>query len=200
MFKSLPGLAKYLLGFLVIFLLVFILFSVSVAFLSFPLSKEEVVSHFNFNKGSNIADASEVSDSIQSPFGDLAIKDFSESSSTEYLRNRVSSESQEVKRYFEGPKFYEEIGGEKNLVLIEGIVDSVNLDTQVVSIKHWDFEEVVDIASADTDGYHLIFYNQDGSTSESEASFSSINVGDHISYNVANPRRGLDFSVWVIVR
>jgi len=182
--------------------LIFIVFITGIVFFKFHFSFQfisEYLSNLFQSLSSESVPAeivpSEISDLEESPFKDVA-----SDLSMESLRGQAFSESLEVNRYFEGPRFYEEIGGVKRLMLIEGVVDSIDSGKQVVSIKHWNSEESVDVATTDADVYHLIIHNQDDSTSQTEASFSFIEVGDHVSYNVANSYSGLISPIWVIVR
>ncbi len=192
MFKNLPSFVRY--SFIALFVLffLFIVFSISVRFFEFPFSVDSVKQQFSTSSMDQPSSPTDTSPDVSA--------DVSGDSPWAAIKNQGLSEYQESIRYFEGPKFYEEVGGVKRLLLIEGIVDSIDFERQVISIKHLNSDEIAEVSYGSTDLYYIIGQDQDGSISETEISISEVGIGDRVSYNPADLYYERTFPIWVISR
>jgi len=192
MFKNLPKGVKVSLFIFTFLLVLFIIFSASVRFFEFPFS-------VGFVKQQFMARSREHSSLPTDPSTPVS-ENAAEYSPWAALNNQDPHETQKPERYFEGPRFYEEIDGIKRLLLIEGIVDSIDSERKVAVIKHWNSEEIVEVVYGTTDLCYLVTRDQDGSILETEAAFSEVEIGDHVSYNPADSYHSRPVPIWIISR
>lgn len=111
------------------------------------------------------------------------------------------SREEEPETHFEGLQFYEEVSGEKKLLVIEGVVSEVNQEEKLVTVKRGILTEKIQYG--DTDRIYLIPRGESNplksdSPSGEEGSFSDIEVGDFISHNPTDVENKRDRAIWIV--
>lgn len=94
--------------------------------------------------------------------------------------NPCPSPNPNINRYFEGLRYYEEVNGEKRLLVIEGVVKEVNLEDSSVALAQSDISERFQYKSSDS------VYIFTPGVGDKEAGFSDLEVGDFVSYHPAD--------------
>jgi len=100
----------------------------------------------------------------------------------------------EVKRYFEGVKYYEEVNGEKTLLTIEGYVEKVDTEEKIITLSGRN--TIQEIAYTDKD----IFYSIELSDSPllKKALLTNIQIGLYVAYNPINESVNRQQASWAI--
>ena len=100
----------------------------------------------------------------------------------------------QVERYFEGAHCYEEINGEKRLLVIEGSIDTIYSEEKIVIVKHKDVRE--EVQHTDSDLVYLV--GASGLSDREEVSFSAMEVGDFVSYNPVDEAVNRTQAIWLV--
>lgn len=117
------------------------------------------------------------------------------SQATEYGFLIPEEKPREVKRYFEGLDYYEEIDGIKKLLVTEGTVEKIDQDSKIVLLQRGDLR--ANIQYQDSDLIYDVDYEE---RSQRQMKFSELKVGDHVSYSQADEEIGQVQNVWSIQR
>jgi hypothetical protein len=107
---------------------------------------------------------------------------------------RITEPEPEAERYFEGARYYQEVAGEKRLLVLEGIIDKINEEEMVITLKNKDVKE--NVLYTESDLFYL--FDVDNPLGQKEVLFSAIEVGDFVSYNPVDESVNREQAIWLI--
>jgi len=115
--------------------------------------------------------------------------------SSQENQTTTNNESEtEVKRYFEGVKYYEEVNGEKRLLTIEGYVEKIDTEEKIITLSgHGTTQEIV---YTDKDTFYFIELGN--SPTLEKASLSNLQIGLYIAYSPIDESVSRQQASWAI--